>query len=106
MGENDLQMHPKLKDFLYPRRIWVYGGDDRDGERLDAIATFAEGRELDGRQLLTWLECQQMVGRESVKFNDSTAPHINIDGLICAIAGKHALNCRGVWGDDDARQTK
>ena len=53
MGENDLQMHPKLKDFLYPRRIWVYGGDDRDGERLDAIATFAEGRELDGRQLLT-----------------------------------------------------
>ena len=68
-----------------------------------------------GRQLLTWLECQQMVGkegrdgregRESVKFNDSTAPHINIDGLICAIAGKHALNCRGVWGDDDARQTK
>ena len=27
-----------------------------------------------GRQLLTWLECQRMVGRESVKFNDSTAP--------------------------------
>jgi len=47
-----------------------------------------------GRQLLTWLECQRMVGkegrdgregRESVKFNDSTAPQ--------------PANCNGMYRD-------
>ena len=70
-------VHPKLKDFLFPRKLSVYNWN----YTLAAIQTFTEGRELDARQLLSWLECQEILGRKWVRYDDFSAL-IDISGLI------------------------